>query len=213
MYETRISDREARVDIRHPGIVVTPRDGTAQGARVRLSLAAANRARVRLTATTERFKYVRVSVLHGPEGVVIALYRAAPRSAAANISAGVNGCLKLTSVQRTGHSFRLRGSAKNLFEANFVIRVRDGLGRIVGRRIVTANGPWNQTFSHTGVSGPRHGTVEAVAESAKDGSLVCIVHGESGLCRSTALTTAPRGPRALRSQPLAVFLGLGEVLV
>jgi hypothetical protein len=173
--DPRVADRSARVDINHPGIVVTPRDRSAQGVRVSLSLATANRARVQITATTARFKYVRVSVLHGPERVVIDLYRAGPPSAAAEIRAGVNGCLTLTSVRRTGHTFRVRGTARNLFEANFVIRVRDGLGRVIGRRIVTASGPWNQTVSYSNVSGPQQGTVEAVAESAKDGSLVCIV--------------------------------------
>jgi hypothetical protein len=173
--DPRITDGGARVDISHPGIVVTPRDRTAQGVRVRLSLATANRARVQITTTTLRAKYVRVSVLHGPERVVIDLYRAATRSPSAEIRTGVNRCLTLTSVRRTGHTFRMRGTARNLFEGNFVIRVRDGLGRVIGRRIVTANGPWNQTVSYSGVGGRQHGTVEAVAESAKDGSLVCIV--------------------------------------
>ena len=53
--------------------------------------------------------------------------------------------------------------------------MRDGLGRVLGRRIVTANGPWNQTVSYTGEPAARPARVEAVAESAKDGSLVCIV--------------------------------------
>jgi hypothetical protein len=173
--DPRVADGSARVDISHGGIAVTPRDRSAQGVRVRTSLATANRARVQITATTARFKYVRVFVLHGPERVVIDLYRAASRSPSAEIRTGVNGCLTLTSVQRTGHTFRVRGTARDLFESNFVIRVRDGLGRVVGRRIVTANGPWNQTVSYSGVSGAQHGTVEAVAESAKDGSLACIV--------------------------------------
>jgi hypothetical protein len=173
--DPRVADGSARVDISHPGIVVTPRDRSAQGLRARLSLAAANRARVQITATTVRFKYVRVFVLHGPERVVIDLYRSAPPSAAAKIRTGFNGCLTLTSIQRTGHTLSVHGAARDLFESNFVIPVRDGLGRVVGRRIVTANGPWNRTVSYSGVSGPQHGTVEAVAESAKDGSLVCIV--------------------------------------
>jgi hypothetical protein len=172
--DPRIADASARVDISRAGIIVAPSDRIAQGVRARLSLATANRARVQITATA-RFKYVRVSVLHGPERVVIDLYRTAPPSPSAEIRTGVNSCLKLTSIQRTGHTFRVRGSAKDLFEANFVIRVRDGLGRVVGRRIVTANGPWNRTVSYSGVSGRQHGTVEAVADSAKDGSLACIV--------------------------------------
>ena len=171
----RVADGSARVDISHPGIQVQPRDRTAQGVRARLSLATANRARVQLTAAAGRFKYVRVSVLHGPERVVIDLYRSAPPSPAAEIRIGVNRCLTLTSIQRTGHTFRVRGTALNLFEGNFLLRVRNARGSVVGRRIVTANGPWNQTVSYTGIASRQAGTVEGVAESAKDGSLVCIV--------------------------------------
>jgi hypothetical protein len=173
--DPRIADGSARVDISHPGIVVTPRDRSALGVRARLSLATANRARVQLTAASGRFKYVRMFVLHGPERVVIDLYRSAPPSAAAEIRTGFDSCLTLTSIQRTGHTFRVRGTARDLFESNFVIRVRDGRGRVVGRRIVTANGPWSQTVSYGGVSSRQAGTAEAVADSAKDGSLVCIV--------------------------------------
>jgi hypothetical protein len=128
---------------------------------------------VQITATTVRFKYVRTSVLHGPERVVIDLYRNGPPPPP-EIRTGVNGCLTLTSIGRTGHTFHVRGTAKNLFESNFVLRVRDGLGRVVGRRIVTANGPWSQTVSYN-INPSQNGTLEAVAESAKDGSLVCIV--------------------------------------
>ena len=170
-----VADGSGRVDIDHAGIVVTPRDRTAQGVRARLSLATANRARLQLTSESRMFKYVRVFVLHGPERIVVDLYRSRAPSPAAEIRTGVDRCLTLTSIQTTGHTFRVRGTARNLFEANFVIRVRDGLGRVLGRRIVTANGPWNQTVSYPVGTSRQAGTLEAVAESAKDGSLVCIV--------------------------------------
>lgn len=170
-----VADGSGRIDISHPGIVVAPRDRTAQGVRARLSLATANRARLQLTSERRRFKYVRVFVLHGPERVVVDLYRSRAPSPSAEIRTGVNSCLTLTGIQRNGHTFRVRGTARNLFESNFVIRVRDGLGRVLGRRIVTANGPWNQTVSYPVGTSPQAGTVAAVAKSAKDGSLVCIV--------------------------------------
>ncbi len=40
---------------------------------------------------------------------------------------------------------------------------------------MTANGPWSQTVSYPVGTGAGTGTLEAVADSAKDGSLVCIV--------------------------------------
>jgi hypothetical protein len=170
-----VADGSGRIDISHPGIVVTPRDRTAQGVRARLSLATANRARLQLTSESRRFKYVRVFVLHGPERFVVDLYRSRAPSPSAEIRTGFDSCLTLTGIQRNGHTFRVRGTARNLFEANFVIRVRDGLGRVLGRRTVTANGPWNQTVSYPVGTSAQAGTLEAVAESAKDGALVCIV--------------------------------------
>jgi hypothetical protein len=170
-----VRDGTARVDITHAGIVAPALDRSAQGVRVRVGLAGANRARIRLTAATGRFKYVRLSVLHGPERVVIDLYRSAPPSSAAEIRRGVDNCLTLRSVQRSGHSFRVRGTALNLFEGGFLLRVRDASGRVVGRRIATANGPWNETVGYSGVTRAQAGTLEGVAESARDGSLVCIV--------------------------------------
>jgi len=172
--DPRVADGSARIDISHAGIVVMPRDRTAQGVRARLSLATANRARLQITAAGARLKYVRVSVLHGPERLVADLYHKAPPRPAAEIRTGVNSCLTLTSIQRTGHTFRVRGTERNLFEGSFLIRVRDGLGRVVGRRIVTARGPWSQTVSYN-IASRQAGTLEAVAESAKDGALVCIV--------------------------------------
>ena len=45
-----------------------------------------------------------------------------PRSAAAEIRSGVKGCLTLRSVLRSGRTFRVRGTARGLFEA-LAIRV------------------------------------------------------------------------------------------
>ena len=174
--DPRIADGTGCVDVAHRGIRLrTPLDRTAQGVRARVTLATANRLRVQLSATAGRFKYVRVFVLHGPERLVIDLYRSKPPSSAAEIRTGERRCLTLASIQRTGHTFRVRGTELNLFEGSFVIRVRDARGRSIGRRIVTARGPWTQTVTYSGVTSRQAGTVEAVAESAKDGSLACIV--------------------------------------
>jgi hypothetical protein len=174
--DPRVADGSARVDVSRTGIGVRAGlDRTAQGVRARVSLATANRLRVQLTSAAGRFKYVRVFVLHGPERLVIDLYRSAPPSTAAEIRTGVRNCLTLRSIARSGRTFRVRGTELNLFEGSFVIRVRDARGRSIGRRIVTARGAWNQTVAWSGVTSRQAGTVEAVAESAKDGSLACIV--------------------------------------
>ena len=174
--DPNVADGTARVDVSHRGIRVrSGLDRTALGVRARVTLATANRARVQLTGSSGRFKEIRVSVLHGPERLVMDLYRSAPPSTAGEIRTGVNSCLRLTSIQRTGLTFRVRGTERDLFEGSFVIRVRDARGRVVGRRIVTARGAWSETVAYSGVATRQSGTVEAVAESAKDGSLACIV--------------------------------------
>jgi hypothetical protein len=172
--DPRPADGAARVEIRHTGIAVRPRDVSGSGVRARVSLASANRARIALSITIGRFKYVRVSALSSPQRLVLDLYRTAPPSAAAEIRTGQGGCLKLTSVQGSGSSFRVKGVEHNVFEGSFVIRVRNAAGRVVGTKVVTARGAWSQTVRYS-VPSAQSGTVEAVASSAKDGSLACLV--------------------------------------
>ena len=122
--------------------------------------------------TPRKFKYVRISAAKSQ--LMIELYRSAPPSRSAEIATGRNGCLTLTSVQGSGTSFVVAGTERNVFEGSFVIRVRDETGLVVGTRIVTARGTWSQTLSYkVDAAGP--GTVEAVAASARDGSLACLV--------------------------------------
>jgi hypothetical protein len=171
-----VRDGTARVELRHAGIVAPAIDRSAQGVRARVSLASANRASIRLNAAAGRFKYVRVFALHGPERIVIDLYRSKPpNTTASEIRTGFDRCLTLRSVSRTGHRFRVRGTELNLFEGSFVLRVRDASGRVVGRRLATERGAWDLNVAYTGVTSAQAGTVEAVADSARDGSLACIV--------------------------------------
>lgn len=174
--DPRVADGSARVDVMRTGIAVRAGlDRSAQGVRARVTLATANRLRVQLSGAPRRFKYARVFVLHGPERLVIDLYRSVLPSSAAEIRTGDRSCLTLTQIQRVGHTFVVRGSERDLFEGSFVIRVRDARGRSIGRRIVTARGPWSRPVAYGGVTSRQTGTIEAVAESAKDGSLACLV--------------------------------------
>jgi len=170
-----VRDGGARVDITRAGIVAPAIDRSAQGVRVRVSLTRADRARIQITTALRRFKYVRLTALHGPERFVIDLYRSAPPTAAAEIRTGVRNCLRLRSVRPAVNGFRVLGTELNLFEASFLLRVRDASGRVVGRRIGTARGNWDLRVSYSGVRTVQSGTLEAVAESARDGSLACLV--------------------------------------
>jgi hypothetical protein len=165
--------------VRAPAISTLAIDRSAAGVRVRVAQAA-NRLVIRLEGARRAFKYLRVSGLHRPERLVLDLYSAKPPNRAAEIRAGRNGCLSLTSVAADGRGFRVRGVERDLFEASFVLRVRDAAGRSVGRRVMTARGAWSARVAYR-VSTAGIGTVEAVADSAKDGSLVCLVQVRVGL--------------------------------
>lgn len=166
-------DGISRVQIRHPGVSAPPLDISASGARVRL-YTAANLVIIRLDSAVRAFKHLRVSVLHGPERLALDLYSAKPPAKAAEIRTGVRSCLTLTSVRPDGRAFRVRGVERDLFEGSFVLRVRDGTGRLVGRRVMTARGAWRARVAYR-VSSVGSGTLEAAAASAKDGSLACLV--------------------------------------
>jgi len=173
------SDGTARVEVRAPGIGTVPIDKAGAGVRVRITQAT-GRLVIRLTGPRRALKYLRVSGLHGPERLVLDLYSAKPPAAAAEIRTGRLNCLKLTSVSPDGHGFRVRGVEQDLFEGSFVLRVRDASGRVVGSRTMTARGAWSARVAYVVVRAGM-GTVEAVAASAKDGSLACLVQVRVGL--------------------------------
>jgi hypothetical protein len=169
----RAADGAVRIRVRHRN--VQAQAAPARGAGVRAVVTGGrDRLDVRATFARRRFKYVQVTTLHDPERLVIDLYRSRPPSSAAEIRTGRRSCLTLTGVFLGKRSFRVQGRERELFEHSFVLRVRDRAGRVVGRRIMTAEGPWSTRIGYH-VAARQRGTLEGVAESAKDGSLACIV--------------------------------------
>jgi hypothetical protein len=173
------ADGTARVQNRGTGIGAQPVDRSAAGVRVRMS-ASAGRVVLRLESARRAFKYLRVAGLHGPERLVLDLLSAKPPTRAAEIRTGARSCLRLTSASPDGHGFRVHGAERDLFEGSFVLRVRDATGRVVGRRVMTARGAWSARVAYR-VARVGTGTLEAVADSAKDGSLACLVQVRVGL--------------------------------
>jgi hypothetical protein len=169
----RAADGAVRIRLRHRNVQAQAAPVRAAGVRVVVP-GGRDRLDVRASYTRRRFKYVQVTVLHAPERLVIDLYRSAPPSGAAEIRTGRASCLTLTGVVAGRRSFRVSGRERNLFEHGFVLLVRDRSGRVAGRRIMTAEGPWTTRIGYR-VATRQRGTLEGVAESAKDGSLVCIV--------------------------------------
>ncbi len=167
------ADGAVRIRLRHRNVQAQAAPARAAGVRAVVT-GARDRLDVRATFARRRFKYVQVTALHAPERLVIDLYRSRPPASAAEIRTGRRSCLTLTGVVAGRRSFSVTGSEHDLFEHSFVLRVRDARGRVVGRRIMTAEGRWSARVGYR-VTARQAGTVEGVAESAKDGSLVCIV--------------------------------------
>jgi hypothetical protein len=166
------ADGAVRVRLRHNG--VQTHAGATRAAGVRAAVAGGhNRLDVVARAPAGRFKYLQVSVLHAPERLVLDLYRSRPPVAGAEIPVGAGGCLALGSVVPGARAFTVRGREHDLFEHSFVVRVRNRAGRVVGQKAMTATGGWRARVAYRVVAG-QPGTLEAVADSAKDGSLDCL---------------------------------------
>jgi hypothetical protein len=162
-------DGVARVEVERTGIRSLAAPLNALGVRTTIT-DAGSRLGIRLTASPGRFKYLSITVLHAPERIAIDLWRSVPTVPA---RFGRPGCLTLTSYSVTSTAVRASGTERDLFEHSFVVRVRGALGGVAAQRVMTATGPWSTTLA---VGGPRRlGTLEAVAGSAKDGSLDCLV--------------------------------------
>jgi len=130
---------------------------------------------IRLTGTDRRFKYVGYFAQHTPERLVLDLYKARPPIAGAEITRGRGGCLRLTSHTVTRRHVNAAGRERNLFEHSLVVRLRRSGGRIHRQKAETAfQRMWSTSFDYP--PAPRQdGTLEAVALSAKDGTLDCLV--------------------------------------
>jgi immunoglobulin-like protein involved in spore germination len=158
----------------HRRVLTDAPPAAAHGVSVRLRQGA-NRVTIRLTSTRRRFKYVSYSVLRAPERLVIDLWKAAPPSAAAETRAAPDRCLTLTHAGVGAHTVAAAGRERNLFEHSLVVRLRGANGRVLAQRPETAaRARWRSRFRYPSVR-RQTGTLEAVADSAKDGSLDCLV--------------------------------------
>jgi hypothetical protein len=155
-----------------PGIGSTAPTVRRQGVRVRITRQS-GRLRIRLTSAKRRFKYLDYSQTR--HGVVIKLLKSRPPVSGAQIRRGEGGCIRLLNHADTGGTITASGTARNLFENTFVLRVRDRRGRVAGQTVVTTAGlNWTATVSYSVPAG-QPGTLEGFAGSARDGSVACLV--------------------------------------
>lgn len=167
-------DGEVRLPLRHTGVRTTARPVTAQGVTVAIAQQA-NRITIRLTGPPRRFKYVHYRTAGDPQRLIVDLYESAPPAPAAEIRVGPDRCLTLRRGTVEGRRVRARGRERRLFEHSLAVRVRGEDGRVKRQRAVqAAAGRWRTRFRIPQLPA-QTGTLEAVALSAKDGTLDCLV--------------------------------------
>ena len=168
-------DGRARVRVTHAGITTHAAREESHGvvARVRQLTGAIV---VKTSFAAKRFKYLEHFVLHGPDRLVIDLWKARPPTAAAEFfTAPQGGCLTLAGFSSVPGQVSAHGDENDLFEHMFQVDLRRHDGSLLASRSVTASsGHWHRTVPHS-AGALQTGTLEAVDFSEQDGSLVCIV--------------------------------------
>lgn len=169
----RIRDALARVEIVQSGISTQALPVVAYGVGARFVLRRSDQLVAHIHTGQGRFKYLSYRVRSVPERLVIDLWKARAASRASAVRN--DGCLRITSY-RGGPGVEMSGrELVPLFEHTVVVRLRDARGKLLAQRpLIASNRRWGTSFTYS-VSRRQRATLEAVAESAKDGSLECIV--------------------------------------
>jgi hypothetical protein len=123
-----------------------------------------------LRTTPGRFFAVSYDLMQKPARLEVRLWSVTPAKGA---QYGPAGCLSLSRIVTSSGRVTVGGREHHVFEHSFVIQLRDAAGRVVGSRpVVARNGHFSVTLKTTAT--PGSGWVEAVADSAKDGTLACL---------------------------------------
>lgn len=168
-------DGFVRLPLVRPGVRTTADSVRDEGVFARIAQTNNRRITIRLSGTDRRFKYVHYFAQHGPARLVLDLYKSRPPTDAAEIVRGRRNCLRLDNHQVTPDRVTADGRELNLFEHSLVVRLRRNGGRIHRQKPETAfTRTWSTDFTYPPAT-RQAGTLEAVALSAKDGTLDCIV--------------------------------------
>ena len=168
-------DGFVRLPLTRRGVRTTAAPVRDHGVFARIAQTSGRRITIRLTGTDRRFKYVEYFAQRSPERLVLDLYKARPPSDAAQITRGRGGCLRLTAHAVTRDRVTAEGRERDLFEHSLVVRLRRNSGRIHRQKAETAfMRAWSTDFTYSPAQ-RQTGTLEAVALSAKDGTLDCLV--------------------------------------
>jgi Immunoglobulin-like domain of bacterial spore germination len=168
-------DGFVRLPLTRRGVRTTAAPVRDHGVFARIAQTSGRRITIRLTGDDRRFKYVGYFAERTPQRLVLDLHKARPPSDAAEIVRGRGGCLRLTEHNVTRERVTAEGRERDLFEHSLVVRLRRNDGRIHRQQAETAfRRMWSTDFTYSPTR-RQTGTLEAVALSAKDGTLDCLV--------------------------------------
>ena len=129
---------------------------------------------VRAAARPLRFKYLSYRIRRAPQRLAIDLWKSVPPQVGTPGRFGRRSCLTIGGVDSQPGRVVVSGTVGRLFEATFRVRIRRADGRVIKNRIITIQpGQWQESIGYR-IDSRERGTVEAVVESAKDGSLDCL---------------------------------------
>jgi hypothetical protein len=167
-------DGFVRLPLMRPGVRTTAAPVNEHGVDARIAQGT-GRITIRLSGADRRFKYVGYFAQHSPERLVLDLYKSRPPSDAAEILRGRRGCLTMGDHSVGRRRVTASGRERNLFEHSLAVVLRRNGGRVHRLKAVTAaNRRWSTSFRYPRAR-RQTGTLEAMAQSAKDGTLDCLV--------------------------------------
>jgi hypothetical protein len=168
-----LRDGRVRLPLSRGGVRTVAAPAQAHGVSASI-VQGSGRIVIRLDAAERRFKYVAYRALRSPARLAIDLYESRPPSPAAEIRRAPDRCLSLRRFSIGPRSVSASGRERNLFEHSLVVRLRRAGGRVHRERAATAAARrWSTRFRYPRTR-RRTGTLEAVALSAKDGTLDCL---------------------------------------
>ena len=155
------------IHIAHDGVSRPSRVFSGKGVRVFLQQGAGY---LDVSAAYRPYRFKYVSYAARGDRLLVDLWKSAPPRKPSHT------CSRLTlssDWSSNGRVVSVRGREHGIFENQFQVVVRGETGKVLGRNNVHGPGRWAAKV-HYHVAHKQDGTVEAVALSAKDGSLECL---------------------------------------
>lgn len=165
----------ATVRLLRTGVTARVQTRTGEGVRVALQ-PGTQMLHISASFAPHRFKYLSYAVVTATR-LAIDLWKSAPPATPSHTCSG----LTLDTVHAAPGLVSVTGHERGIFEHQFQVVVRGKSGTVLGRKsAVRGPGAWAAKV-HYRAARRQTGTVEAVAFSAKDGSVECIAQTRATL--------------------------------